>query len=192
MTDKLPNPFIQMATTVGTAGTGSAFQSDIDAGLNNLPEYELGEAFGNPQPDIYDLALLDTDTIKPINTFSDRVQVVGDAYIVKDGAAFRAVADELDRRMSSDERLESMELAQVRNYVRTLMASLARDKDLATVMMPKDVRNCLIYAKLVYDESNMIDAAAVQKKAAKAPAKSKKGKANAAFAAAFIASFEGL
>ena len=191
----MENPFIKMATTVAsTAATGSAFQSDIDAGLNDLPAYDPTAVSTTPLPDLTDLALLDTEAIKPINSFSDRVQVVGDAYVVKDGAAFRAVADELDRRMSMDERLHGLELAQVRNYVRTLMVSLAKDKDLATVMMPKDVRNCLIYAKLVYDEANMIDSALVQKKAAKASSAStsKKGKANAAFAAAFNASFEGL
>lgn len=135
---------------------------------------------GEPLPDVpanrFELAATNTDDVEVIRNHADKMKAQASSFVVADAAGFKHIADQLDKKINEDERLDSLSLGVVRNLVRTLMVSLAKNKDLATVMLPRDVRNCIIFARLTYEDGKLIDEAVTQKKAARTESVAKRGK----------------
>ena len=123
---------------------------------------------------IHSLAQLNTDSIVAIKNRADRVVAESEKFILRDAESFRAVADALDEAMQSDERFNLFGLAPARSYVMSLMTTLARNEEMSTILLDKDVHNCILFARKTYAANQEHEHLAVQVKRDRVAAKTDK------------------
>lgn len=131
---------------------------------------------------IHSLANLNTDSIIAIKSRADRVVAESEKFILRDAESFRAVADALDEAMQSDDRFNLFGLAPARNYVMSLMTTLSRNEEMSTILLDRDVRNCILFARKTYEANIEHETLTTQVKASRAASRAStpSGKAKSA------------
>ena len=107
--------------------------------------------------DLVAFATMDTSQVAAIKTHADRITNAADRFILRDAESFRSVADALDQAMQDDQRFDAVGLSSVRNYVMALMTTMSRNEDLASILLDKDIRNCVLFARKTYELANHED-----------------------------------
>lgn len=123
---------------------------------------------------LVEFASMDVTQISAIKSHADRIANAADKYILRDAESFRSVADALDAAMQSDERFTAFGLGSVRNYVMSLMTSMNRNEEFASILLDRDIRNCILFARKTYEMMNEEDAVLNRAKADKAAARAAK------------------
>lgn len=161
--EDIENPVEGSMDDLISAFEGSKIDQIIDP-TTRAEEVEL-QAAGR---DLVAFATMDTSQVAAIKSHADRIANAADRFILRDAESFRSVADALDQAMQSDERFDAFGLSSVRNYVMALMTTMSRNEELASILLDRDVRNCVLFARKTYELANHEDAVIARAKADKA------------------------
>lgn len=135
----------------------SAFEgSKIDQIIDPTTRAEEAEMIAASH-DLVAFASLDTSQVAAIKTHADRITNAADRFILRDAESFRSEADALDQAMQDDQRFDAFGLSSVRNYVMSLMTTMSRNEELASILLDRDIRNCVLFARKTYELANHED-----------------------------------
>jgi hypothetical protein len=143
---------------ISVSGLGGVAKTVADIEHEKLTEVlELGTtALGD----------LPVDSIDDQSSYANRIVAAAKNFILPDAESFRAVLDALDQTMESQAELDVVSLDNCRNYVRAVMVTMQKDEAMAALILPKDARNAIRFARLQHQETQTMD----NLKSAKAPA----------------------
>lgn len=155
----------EVAQTLGTA-------NQI---LDDTTRREYDEAIGHVES-LEDMVSRDVSVLPAIRGKADAIMAETEKFILRDAESFRTIADALDSTISTDGRVDHLNLMTVRNYVTALMVTLRTNPEYSGILLDQDVRNILSFARQLYAEA---ESAADMKAATKQASKSKAASAGA-------------
>jgi len=143
-------------------------ESNLDAAID--ADGQLLGALGTPIQEgeamsIYELAVTEVSSLPAIRSRADAIASKSKAFTITEAEDVQSVCDALDSMIGGDNRLTGFDLAQVRNYVQMLMVTLKVNPEFGSILLDRDVRNVIRFARQQYLEAVAVNGIAETKKA---------------------------
>ena len=113
------------------------------------------------------LSEMNTDEIKTLAQKADSLLLRESKYTLGSADEVRTMLDLIKGRMSTDERFDIFDLAQVTNYVKSVMITLRTNPEFDTILLDEDVHALFAFAQSQFQTSAQLNGIKVESEKAK-------------------------
>lgn len=134
------SPVVESKPYVSVSGLGGVASTVAD-----IEHAKMTEVMESGVSAISEIAV---DSIAEQGNYAMRIVEAAKNFLLPDAESFRAVLDALDKTMEETPQLDLVGLTKTRSYVQSIMVTMQKDEALAALILPKDAKNIIRFARL--------------------------------------------